>query len=163
MRCGLGVPCCLLGPITLACGFLTVRCLTKRKRVFRPRTQFILFNVTRFPQHLCVVFCGTTGDLDVSITGVDGPQIYNLRLLTVCLTRLGIPLAVEVISSARVPIVKFIDAESGISVDLSLNTDSAMATTEYVLAQVSALAVFQLFYHYATALSSFALILGFDL
>lgn len=78
------------------------------------------------------------GDMDISIMGVEGPQIFNLRMLTVCLTRLGIPLAVEVISSARVPIVKYIDSESGISVDLSLNTDSAVDTTEYVVAQLQA-------------------------
>lgn len=77
-----------------------------------------------------------TGDMDIAIMGVEGPQILNLKMLTLCLIRLGIPLAVEVISSARVPIVKFVDSESGLSVDVSLNTDSAMATSDYIHEQM---------------------------
>lgn len=76
------------------------------------------------------------GDMDICLMNVPGDQAANLRLLTVCLTRLGIPLAVEIIASARVPIVKFIDSETGVPVDISLNTDSAVATSNYVLEQV---------------------------
>jgi non-canonical poly(A) RNA polymerase PAPD5/7 len=76
------------------------------------------------------------GDMDISIMDVEGSQILNLKMLTISLARLGIPVAVEVISSARVPIVKYIDSETGISVDLSLNTESAMDTSHFICRQV---------------------------
>ncbi|XP_053992450.1 non-canonical poly(A) RNA polymerase protein Trf4-1-like isoform X2 [Hylaeus volcanicus] len=76
------------------------------------------------------------GDMDISIMDVEGSQILNLKMLTISLARLGIPVAVEVISSARVPIVKYIDSETGISVDLSLNTESAMDTSHFICRQL---------------------------
>lgn len=61
----------------------------------------------------------------------------NLRRLTVALTKLGMAMAVEIIASARVPIVKYVDSESGITVDVSFNTDSALSTSEFVVQRVS--------------------------
>lgn len=88
----------------------------------------------------CVLFTylgiSSLGDIDVCIMNVDGDPVSNLRILTLCLLRLGIPLAVEIISSARVPIAKFVDSESGVPVDISLNTNSALTTSDYVIENV---------------------------
>lgn len=111
--CGLTARSSLSAPTILVFGCRTVR-------------QYLLIYISTF----------NSGDIDICIMNVDGDAVTNLRVLTLCLTKLGIPLAVEVISSARVPIVKFVDSETGVPVDISLNTDSAITTSNYVMEHV---------------------------
>lgn len=79
------------------------------------------------------------GDVDVNLkTAYVGPgdSVRALRLLTLCMNKLGMAYALEVIAGARVPIVKLVDAETGVSVDISFNTDSALSTSRYILENI---------------------------
>lgn len=81
------------------------------------------------------------GDLDLclEITGPSGrheenkeDSLHYLNLLAVCLTRFGVASALELIENATVPIVKFVDSETGIPVDVSFHTESALSTSRFV-------------------------------
>ncbi|EPR59623.1 polynucleotide adenylyltransferase [Toxoplasma gondii GAB2-2007-GAL-DOM2] len=58
-------------------------------------------------------------------------SVAQLTLLSATLLDLKVAQALELVSSARVPIVKYIDAETGVPVDVSVNQPSSLETTAF--------------------------------
>ncbi|KAJ1607476.1 TRF4/5 nucletotidyl transferase [Cryptosporidium canis] len=73
-----------------------------------------------------------TGDLDVCILNVSGDPKRRLREFATVLKELRLCAGIELILTAKVPIVKYVDSEACISVDISLNQESSMDTTQHI-------------------------------
>ncbi|KAL7067457.1 PAP/25A associated domain-containing protein [Cryptosporidium serpentis] len=73
-----------------------------------------------------------TGDLDICILNVSGSPKRRLRELADALRNWDLCTGLELILTARVPIIKFVDSESCISVDISLNQESCIDTTQHI-------------------------------
>lgn len=73
-----------------------------------------------------------TGDLDVCILNVSGDPKRRLREFASILKELKFCTGVELILTAKVPIIKYVDSEACISVDISLNQESSMDTTQHI-------------------------------
>ncbi|CEM30525.1 unnamed protein product [Vitrella brassicaformis CCMP3155] len=72
------------------------------------------------------------GDLDIVVDGPPSGQ-NALKKLASHLLKMKIARAMEVITRAKVPIVKFIDKERGVPVDISFNQPSAITTTDLIV------------------------------
>ena len=68
-----------------------------------------------------------TSDWDVVLLGVPGTP-RNMHRLAAAFTAARLPRTMEVIDSARVPIVKLVDAASGCAVDISFDAASGVVT-----------------------------------
>ncbi|KFG62944.1 polynucleotide adenylyltransferase [Toxoplasma gondii RUB] len=64
-------------------------------------------------------------------------SVAQLTLLSATLLDLKVAQALELVSSARVPIVKYIDAETGVPVDVSVNQPSSLETTAFAREMVN--------------------------
>lgn len=75
-----------------------------------------------------------TGDLDVCLMKVPGDPATELKKLAILLMQQNTVTGVEAILGARVPIVKYVDTSTDISVpvDISLNQESAISTTQFI-------------------------------
>eukprot|EP00914_Ancora_sagittata_P019677 GHVO01039228.1.p1 GENE.GHVO01039228.1~~GHVO01039228.1.p1 ORF type:complete len:441 (+),score=43.54 GHVO01039228.1:205-1527(+) len=71
-------------------------------------------------------------DIDVCIQNVEGNPKENLKILANQLLNWKMAQGIEVITSARVPIVKYVDEELGIPVDISFNQESALNTSNFI-------------------------------
>ncbi|WCJ32188.1 Poly(A) RNA polymerase protein 1 [Euphorbia peplus] len=79
-----------------------------------------------------------TSDVDVVIleSGIKSPQI-GLQALAKALSQKGIAKKIQVIAKARVPIIKFVERQSGISFDLSFNVDNGPKAADFIKEAVS--------------------------
>ncbi|XP_021649560.2 uncharacterized protein LOC110641964 [Hevea brasiliensis] len=79
-----------------------------------------------------------TSDIDVVIlgSGIKYPQI-GLQALSRALSQKGIAKKIQVIAKARVPIVKFIERQSGISFDISFDVDNGPKAAKFIKDAVS--------------------------
>ncbi|KAF2286026.1 hypothetical protein GH714_009767 [Hevea brasiliensis] len=79
-----------------------------------------------------------TSDIDVVIlgSGIKYPQI-GLQALSRALSQKGIAKKIQVIAKARVPIVKFIERQSGISFDISFDVDNGPKAAKFIKDSVS--------------------------
>ncbi|PFH31544.1 polynucleotide adenylyltransferase [Besnoitia besnoiti] len=59
-------------------------------------------------------------------------SVAQLTLLATTLQSLDVAQALELVATARVPIVKYIDAETGVPVDVTVNQISSLETTAFV-------------------------------
>lgn len=73
-----------------------------------------------------------TGDLDVCILNVQGDPKRRLREFASILKELKLCTGIELILTAKVPIIKYVDSEACISVDISLNQESSIDTTKHI-------------------------------
>ncbi|KAF8821238.1 Dna-directed Dna polymerase [Cardiosporidium cionae] len=78
------------------------------------------------------------GDLDICIRNVEGRRRNNLTVLATFLQRYQLAMSgsVSLILDARVPIIKFMDRSSGIRVDVCIDEESALRTSEFVREQL---------------------------
>ncbi|CAN4087390.1 unnamed protein product [Withania somnifera] len=74
-----------------------------------------------------------TSDVDLVILGseIRSPQI-GLQALSRALSQKGVAKKIQVISKARVPIVKFVEKRSGISFDISFDVDNGPKAAEFI-------------------------------
>ncbi|XP_065862069.1 uncharacterized protein [Euphorbia lathyris] len=79
-----------------------------------------------------------TSDVDVVIleSGIKSPQI-GLQALAKALSQKSIAKKIQVIAKARVPIIKFVERQSGISFDLSFNVENGPKAAEFIKEAVS--------------------------
>ncbi|XP_021606696.1 terminal nucleotidyltransferase 4B isoform X2 [Manihot esculenta] len=79
-----------------------------------------------------------TSDIDVVIlgSGIKYPQI-GLQALSRALSQKGIAKKIQVIAKARVPIVKFIERQSGVSFDISFDVDNGPKAAKFIKDAVS--------------------------
>lgn len=73
-----------------------------------------------------------TGDLDVCILNVPGNPKRRLREFASILKEWRLCTGIELILTAKVPIIKYVDSEACISVDISLNQESSIDTTKHI-------------------------------
>ncbi|PHJ18554.1 polynucleotide adenylyltransferase [Cystoisospora suis] len=59
-------------------------------------------------------------------------NVAHLTLLTCVLQQLGVAHGLELVSTARVPIIKYIDAATGVPLDVTINQPSSLDTTVFV-------------------------------
>ncbi|KAH0480055.1 MAG: uncharacterized protein KVP18_003696 [Porospora cf. gigantea A] len=77
------------------------------------------------------------GDIDVCVCHVNtADPLTCLKALTVNLYSTGVASHIELITKAKVPIIKMIDAESNLPVDVSFNQESALTTSQFVRDQM---------------------------
>ncbi|XP_059301184.1 uncharacterized protein LOC132053251 isoform X1 [Lycium ferocissimum] len=74
-----------------------------------------------------------TSDVDLVILGSDirSPQI-GLQALSRALSQKGVAKKIQVISKARVPIIKFVEKKSGISFDISFDVENGPKAAEFI-------------------------------
>ncbi|KAM3343346.1 terminal nucleotidyltransferase 4B [Capsicum galapagoense] len=74
-----------------------------------------------------------TSDVDLVILGseIRSPQI-GLQALSRALSQKGVAKKIQVISKARVPIIKFVEKKSGISFDISFDLDNGPKAAEFI-------------------------------
>ncbi|KAF7456458.1 TRF4 5 nucletotidyl transferase [Cryptosporidium felis] len=73
-----------------------------------------------------------TGDLDVCILNVSGDPKRRLREFAGLLKEWKLCIGIELILTAKVPIIKYVDSEACILVDISLNQESSIDTTRHI-------------------------------
>ncbi|KAF8820349.1 polynucleotide adenylyltransferase [Cardiosporidium cionae] len=76
------------------------------------------------------------GDLDICLLNIPGDVKMNLKLFAYLLCKLRIAQSIELVTSARVPIVKFIDRETGILADVSINQPSSVSSSDFLISQL---------------------------
>nr|XP_016498763.1 PREDICTED: non-canonical poly(A) RNA polymerase PAPD5-like [Nicotiana tabacum] len=74
-----------------------------------------------------------TSDVDLVILGSDirSPQL-GLQALSRALSQKGVAKKIQVISKARVPIIKFVEKKSGISFDISFDVENGPRAAEFI-------------------------------
>ncbi|KAK6589516.1 TRF4 5 nucletotidyl transferase [Cryptosporidium xiaoi] len=72
------------------------------------------------------------GDIDVCILNVSGDPKRRLREFAKVLKDLNLCTGIELILTAKVPIIKYVDSEACISVDVSLSQESSIDTTKHI-------------------------------
>ncbi|CAN4117708.1 unnamed protein product [Withania somnifera] len=74
-----------------------------------------------------------TSDVDLVILGseIRSPQI-GLQALSRALSQKGVAKKIQVISKARVPIIKFVEKKSGISFDISFDVENGPKAAEFI-------------------------------
>ncbi|KAJ8755076.1 hypothetical protein K2173_016705 [Erythroxylum novogranatense] len=79
-----------------------------------------------------------TSDIDVVIldSGIKTPQV-GLQALSRALSVKGVAKKIQVIAKARVPIVKFVEKNSGVSFDISFDVDNGPKAAEFIRDAVS--------------------------
>ena len=73
-----------------------------------------------------------TSDVDLVVLGTQVDILTGLRALANALTRKGIAKGMQVISKAKVPIIKFESADSGLNVDISFDVPNGPQAAELV-------------------------------
>ncbi|XP_022936827.1 non-canonical poly(A) RNA polymerase PAPD5 [Cucurbita moschata] len=79
-----------------------------------------------------------TSDIDVVIldSGIPKPQL-GLQALSRALSQKGIAKKIQVIGKARVPIIKFVEKQSGISFDMSFDVQNGPKAADFIKGAIS--------------------------
>ncbi|XP_022976478.1 non-canonical poly(A) RNA polymerase PAPD5 [Cucurbita maxima] len=79
-----------------------------------------------------------TSDIDVVIldSGIPKPQL-GLQALSRALSQKGIAKKIQVIGKARVPIIKFVEKQSGISFDISFDVQNGPKAADFIKGAIS--------------------------
>ncbi|KAH8739248.1 TRF4/5 nucletotidyl transferase [Cryptosporidium ryanae] len=115
--------------------------LTENENLLRARTlaRIIVISHSLWPESKVQLFGSyytglslPSGDIDVCILNVSGDPKRRLRELAKVLKDLKLCTGIELILTAKVPIIKYVDSEACISVDVSLSQESSIDTTKHI-------------------------------
>lgn len=80
-------------------------------------------------------FEGDAGGGEESVQGASRTEVA-LRLCALAVQRLGVGFGTELVLSARVPILKYVDQKTGVAVDVSIVQRSTVLTTRFIQRKV---------------------------
>ncbi|SOV81266.1 nucleotidyltransferase, putative [Plasmodium sp. gorilla clade G3] len=96
-----------------------------------------------FPQSNIQVFGSYTSglslpssDIDVCIMNIKENDLDSLYILAYGLIKLNIACDIRIIKDARVKILKYIDKELGVQIDICINQKSSKETTDFIIKQM---------------------------
>ncbi|GAB5366137.1 hypothetical protein AAMO2058_001118800 [Amorphochlora amoebiformis] len=106
--------------------------VSARNERYQPATADTKVEIKAFGSFITDLYLPSS-DVDMVLTGVKlGPTKSVLYNLAFDIKKAGVAKSVEVIANARVPIIKFVDSASGLSVDICFNNDSGFHAAKIV-------------------------------
>ncbi|ETW34735.1 hypothetical protein PFTANZ_04534 [Plasmodium falciparum Tanzania (2000708)] len=77
-----------------------------------------------------------SSDIDVCIMNIKENELDCLYILAYALIKLNIACDIRIIKDARVKILKYIDKELGVQIDICINQKSSKETTDFIITQM---------------------------